>query len=551
MIDTTAVTLANGESAVNKATVSTPYDLNAGNDKASVESQVGPGFAAVPVTDNPDVTEVLPGDPVVFTGTYYNTGPSVSTSPQYKLETDGITTDDVDVIGFTVRASDGTSLTAADCTMTAAAGDPVVVTCNRASLPVGVKVEIDLTLSPKATTKRTEIKTRATSSATNDPGGPRSITATATIPATADLELTKTATSDLIDTDGSVLVDTNKTVTYKVRVVNKGPRESGTVRITDQVPAGLTPESAKWSLDGGPSDQACNISGQSIDCPGIGSIAPTGDSGPQFAELTIVARADQGGSGLRTNTASVAGTAVDPAEDNNSASAEVELLPTADLQIKKSGPSEITSGSKGSFTLVALNNGPSDMTGVVVADTLPSGIEFTPRGGAAIRLQGLRLEADLHPQEQQEPGQHRRGPQGRRELEADLRRSGQGQGSAVGRQPRIGDGIEHLDRPVPRQQQRLDRPQDRRQAGPRRLDQVIASIGAGRQSDQAEGEGQGPEGTHRQGRNALREAAFEHEVPQLDRQALRQPCLLEGRHSQGRPRALVLDQRRCHQSRSS
>ena len=382
VIDTTAVTLANGESAVNKATVSTPYDLNAGNDKASVESQVGPGLSGVPVTDSPDVADVLPGDPVVFTGTYYNTGPSVSTSPQYKLETDGITTDDVDVIGFTVRASDGTSLTAADCTMTAAAGDPVVVTCNRASLPVGVKVEIDLTLSPKSTTKRTAIKTRATSSATNDPGGPRSITATATIPATADLELTKTATSDLIDTDGSVLVDTNKTVTYTVRVVNNGPRQSGTVRITDQVPAGLTPESAKWSLDGGPSDQACNISGQSIDCPGIGSIAPTGDSGPQFAELTIVARADQGGSGLRTNTASVAGTSVDPAEDNNSASAEVELLPTADLQIKKSGPSEITSGSKGSFTLVALNNGPSDMTGVIVTDTLPSGIEFMP--GAAL-----------------------------------------------------------------------------------------------------------------------------------------------------------------------
>ncbi|MEI6447887.1 MAG: DUF11 domain-containing protein [Actinomycetes bacterium] len=397
VLNTTAVTLANGGSAVNNATVSTPYDVNPDNDKASVESQVGPGFAAIPVTDSPDVAEVLPGDPVVFTGTFYNTGPSVSTSPQYKLETDGITTDDVDVIGFVVRASDGTSLTVADCTMTAAAGDPVVVTCNRASLPVGVQVEIDLTLSPKATTKKTEIKTKATSSATNDPGGPRSITATAAIPATADLELTKTATSDLVDTDGSVLVDTNKTVTYTVRVVNNGPRDSGTVRITDEVPAGLTPESAKWNLDGGPTDQDCTIAGQSIDCPGIGSIAPTGDPGPQFAELTVVARADKGGSGLRTNTANVEATAVDPAGDNNSASAEVELLPTADLQIKKSGPPEITSGSRGSFTLVALNNGPSEMTDVVVTDTLPSGIEFRP--GAALpsgcKASGSKLTCTL------------------------------------------------------------------------------------------------------------------------------------------------------------
>ena len=53
----------------------------------------------------------------------------------------------------------------------------------------------------------------------------------------------------------------------------------------------------------------------------------------------------------------------------------VTYSPSADLEIEKSGPSEIIAGNELTYTITVTNNGPDTAQGVEVTDTLPSEIE--------------------------------------------------------------------------------------------------------------------------------------------------------------------------------
>lgn len=55
----------------------------------------------------------------------------------------------------------------------------------------------------------------------------------------------------------------------------------------------------------------------------------------------------------------------------------VRVKPSADLEIKKDGPTNtVKTGDTITYTLTAKNNGPSNATGVVVSDSLPAGLEY-------------------------------------------------------------------------------------------------------------------------------------------------------------------------------
>src|SRR5439155_16427685 len=93
-----------------------------------------------------------------------------------------------------------------------------------------------------------------------------------------------------------------------------------------------------------------------------------------------------------TNTARVFNTpAIDPAPDNNSATATATLgARVADLGVTKtastaadSSGANVINGTEITYTIAATNNGPSDATGTVsVSDTIPAHTTFERASGA-------------------------------------------------------------------------------------------------------------------------------------------------------------------------
>ena len=87
--------------------------------------------------------------------------------------------------------------------------------------------------------------------------------------------------------------------------------------------------------------------------------------------------------GLLVNTATVTAPAgaVDPDPANNTATSTVTLTPSADLQITKSGPATAVAGTNVVYTITVTNAGPSDATGVTLADPTPPGLTFVSNAG--------------------------------------------------------------------------------------------------------------------------------------------------------------------------
>ena len=90
------------------------------------------------------------------------------------------------------------------------------------------------------------------------------------------------------------------------------------------------------------------------------------------------------------NSARVSSSTPDPNPFNNTDSASVTVLGTADLAIAKTGPANPMQGAADTITLSVSNNGPDPAQGVVVNDALPS--QFTAAsasgGGLACTVPG-------------------------------------------------------------------------------------------------------------------------------------------------------------------
>jgi uncharacterized repeat protein (TIGR01451 family) len=322
----------------------TEADVNPANDTASVS------LNAIPSSDlqvTKGVSDAAPaiGSDVTFTVTIRNNGPSSATSV---------------VVNDTLPAG----LTFVSATPSQGSYDGATGVWSVGSLGITQTATLSLTARVDGPTPATLTNTASSSGSEPDPNpGNNAGSATITSQIVADLVISKT--------DGLTNVVPGQPLTYTIVVSNRGPSPVTAATVSDTFPASIA--GVTWTCAAAP-PSACGAGS------GAGPIAttvdlPVGGSATFSATGTLDPAAP---SGTLTNTATVgmpAG-ATDADPSNNAASDVDTIVPTADVQITKSGPANVVAGTNVTYTLTVGNNGPSTATAVSVGDPAPAGLTF-------------------------------------------------------------------------------------------------------------------------------------------------------------------------------
>ena len=150
---------------------------------------------------------------------------------------------------------------------------------------------------------------------------------------------------------------------------------SGTLTVTDTLPAGLVPTAA----DG--TGWTCTIAGQTVTCTSVRSLA----AGASAPPITVTVRADAGVAASVTNTASVSGGADTgcPADTARCSASVTTAVALPQLGLTKTvAPTPLVPGGQASFTLQVRNAGTAASLGTVtLTDNLPTGLTPTAASG--------------------------------------------------------------------------------------------------------------------------------------------------------------------------
>ncbi len=204
----------------------------------------------------------------------------------------------------------------------------------------------------------------------------------------ADLSLTKTASADTVEVGAEV--------TYTLTVANAGPDAVEAV-LGDAIPDGLE------VLDVTPSQGECALEDGTVQCD-LGELAAGAT-----AEVVILALADEAGE--LENEAWVAGTALDPNTEDNSAAAlvvvtggdedgdEDDPAPTTGADLALTGglsETDLVVGAAADYTLIVENLGPDAASGTVLAAGFSNHFDVVSvSGDGDCRIQGRKVKCDL------------------------------------------------------------------------------------------------------------------------------------------------------------
>jgi uncharacterized repeat protein (TIGR01451 family) len=247
------------------------------------------------------------------------------------------------------------------------------VSCSNPSFAVGSAVfTLTVAVAPGITAGTVLSNTATVTSTTGDgTAGNNSATATTTVAASADLSVTKVDTPDPVNAGANL--------TYTITVTNAGPSAAASASLTDPLPAGTTFVSlsspAGWSCTT-PSFGA----GGTVSC----SMALLGPGSAGFT-LTVAVDAATAAGTVITNSAQGASTTSDPNPGNETGTATTTVATSADLSVSNTyNPDPVTAGNDLAYTIVVINNGPSNAITAALSDTLPAGETFvslvTPGG---------------------------------------------------------------------------------------------------------------------------------------------------------------------------
>jgi uncharacterized repeat protein (TIGR01451 family) len=229
------------------------------------------------------------------------------------------------------------------------------ITCNLGDIVNGNNATIDVivgTTAPGTVTNTASV----TGTGGDDPDlSNNTASENTTVRPKADLGITKSDSPDPLIA--------GQTLTYSIAVQNNGPSDATGVTVTDNLPSTVSYQSAT------PSQGTCSVASGTVTCA-LGTVA-------NGAGATIELKVQTLKDGTISNTARVSSDAVDPTGSNDSASADTTVNPAADMSITKTdSPDPIAAGQQLTYTLTALNNGPSPATGVTTLDTLPAGVLY-------------------------------------------------------------------------------------------------------------------------------------------------------------------------------
>jgi uncharacterized repeat protein (TIGR01451 family) len=295
-------------------------------------------------------TTVVPGNAVTYTIVATNAGPDPVTGATV---TDTLPAALMGVTWTCAGASGGT------CTASGAGNVSDLV-----NLPMGASVTYTVsgTVNPAATGTLVNTATVTTPPGVLDPNsGNNSATHVDTLTPQADLSVTKTKS------DGLNTAVPGTRVFYMIVVANTGPSSANGAAVTDTLPAALT--GATWTC--APSGGVCNGGGAG----NINDVVflPPGT----LVTYTLTGIIDPAATGSLSNTVTVSppGGETDPNPGNNTATHTDTLTPQADLSITKTdGRTTAVPGTRVTYTIVAVNNGPSTANGTFVTDALPAAL---------------------------------------------------------------------------------------------------------------------------------------------------------------------------------
>ena len=202
--------------------------------------------------------------------------------------------------------------------------------------------------------------TATVSASTPDPNtSNNSATGAVTFISGSDLSITKTASPN------PVKAGTN--LTYTITVNNAGPSTATGVVVKDTIPGqvsvlSVTPSSGSCTagIPGNPLQPLTCTMGN-LAAPGSATVVVVVAVNPSVPSGTVI-----------NNNATVSSAVADPNTGNNSATAAVNVVTSADLVVVKTSDKSIYKPSSTIiYSITVTNNGPSDSLAVVVTDNLP------------------------------------------------------------------------------------------------------------------------------------------------------------------------------------
>ncbi|GAA2124640.1 hypothetical protein GCM10009843_21540 [Nocardioides bigeumensis] len=227
------------------------------------------------------------------------------------------------------------------------------VACNLGTLNAGQSVTITVKLSATEAQDINDVVT--VTSATTDPDTSNNQAADGVqVVASADLSITKTG--DLNATAGTQL-------NYTIGVDNAGPSTATGVKVTDNLPSGVTYVSST------PDVGSVTVVGNVITW-NVGTVKPS----DPVRKLDITVKVKPNATGQLENAAEVESAVLDPDTSNNRVTFTTAISATAGLAITKTdSPDPVAAGEQLFYALQVSNGGPSTALDVVVVDTLPPG----------------------------------------------------------------------------------------------------------------------------------------------------------------------------------